>query len=102
MTLLVWLLLWLPLALLVAYPLAIQYERGGKWRVLLPLYLAAGVVDVLLNYTTLVLYTWDRPLAGEYTFSRRLKRLQLRAGWRQPLYQWLQRFLDYFDPQGSH
>ena len=82
MTWLLWPLVWLPLILLAVYPLAIQYERGGQWRLLLPVYLAAGLLDVLLNYTALVLYTWDFPAHGEWTFSTRLKRLQYYSGLR--------------------
>lgn len=96
------LLLLLPLVLLLVYPLAIQYERGGACRLLLPLYLAAGLVDVVLNYTTLALCTWDFPRAGEYTFSKRLSRLVRSSGWRRVLAQLLKAYLDAFDPKGVH
>lgn len=102
MTLLIWLLLWLPLILLAVYPAAIQFERGGKWRWLFWLYYPAGLLDVLLNYTVLALYTWDRPLAGEFTFSRRLRRLQYRTDWRRWFVVVLKPYLDYFDPKGVH
>lgn len=100
--LLLWPLLWLPLILLAVYPVAIQYERGGWWRVLIVLYLPAGVLDVMLNYTTLALYTLDFPKAGEYTFSRRLSRLRRRTDWRRWFAVVLKPFLDYFDPKGVH
>ena len=100
--LLTWLLLWLPLILLAVYPAAIQFERGGWWRLLFWLYYPAAVLDVLLNYTVLALYTWDFPRAGEYTFSRRLSRLLLRSDWRRWFAVVLKSFLDYFDPKGIH
>lgn len=97
-----WLLLYPPLILLAVYPLAIQYERGGWWHWLFWLYFPAGLLDVLLNYTTLALYTWDFPKAGEYTFSRRLSRLQRQTDWRRWFAVVLKPFLDYFDPKGIH
>lgn len=100
--LLLWPLVWLPLILLAVYPLAIQYERGGWWHLLLPVYLAAGLLDVLLNYTVLALYTWDWPRAGEYTFSKCLSRLIRSKGWRQVVALLLKVYLDAFDPKGVH
>lgn len=91
-----WMLFYLPLILLVVYPLAIQYERGGKWRVLIVLYLPAGVLDVLLNYTTLALYTWDFPARGEWTFSTRVRRLQYYPGWRGAIARLLKTYLNFW------
>lgn len=96
MTLLCWLLLWLPLALLAAYPLAIQFERGGKWRLLFWIYYPAVVLNVFLNHTTLALYTWDFPASGEWTFSTRLKRLQYDRGWRGTVALPLKTYLNFW------
>lgn len=71
-----------PLLMLVLYAAGIQYEAGGwmRWW-LLPLVLVAAVLDVLLNYTVLAVYTADFPLRGEFTFSQRMPRL-IEAGGR--------------------
>ena len=57
------------------FVVAINYERGGWWRVLVPLVIGAGWLDIRLNYTTFSLLMWDRPRAGEYTISKHLERL---------------------------
>jgi hypothetical protein len=64
----------LSILLLILYPLAIQYEVR-KWPIRY-LYYAVGIIDIIANYTELALFTLDRPRAGEYTFSQRLRRLQ--------------------------
>jgi hypothetical protein len=68
--------------LALLYPIAVQYERGGLWRAVMPITLVALVIDVIANYTELALLTWDFPREGEYTFSDRLVRLKHDAGWR--------------------
>lgn len=42
----------------------------------------AFVLDVLFNYTSFALLTLDFPRRGEYTFSKRLRRLIFRMDWR--------------------
>lgn len=88
--------------LAVLYPLVIQYERGGWWRLLAPLTLFALIIDVVANYTELALLTWDFPRTGEWTFSQRLKRLQYDMSWRQDLANIIIKYLDFFDPDGRH
>lgn len=90
------------LLLLVLYPFAIQFERGGWWRLLFPLTLLALIVDVWCNYTELALLTWDRPAKGEYTFSTRIKRLQYYPGWRGGFARLVRDYTNFFDPQGDH
>jgi len=70
------------LLLLLLYPIAVQYERGGLWRVFFPITLVTLVIDVIANYTELALLTWDFPQEGEYTFSDRLVRLKHNGDWR--------------------
>lgn len=96
MTYLLWSLIWLPLILLAIYPLAIQFERGNKWRLLFWLYYPAGILDVLLNFTILALYTWDFPARGEWTFSTRLKRLQYYPGWRGAVARVIRDYLNFW------
>ena len=101
-TLFLWQFVYLPLLLLVFFPLIIQYERGGWWRLLLPFYLAALLVDVWLNFTTLALYTFDVPQRREYTFSQRLGRLVLLTSLLGMLARVLARYLNYWDPTPPH
>lgn len=63
------------LALWLRYIVAINYERGGWWRILVPLAIRAVVLDIALNYTLFSLGMWDRPRDGEYTMSKHLERL---------------------------
>lgn len=97
---LAWLMLWLPLILLLAYPPAIQFERGGWWRLLFWIYYPAVVLNVFLNHTTLALYLWDLPARGEWTFSTRLKRLQYYPGWRGVVARVIRDYLNFF--QNNH
>lgn len=88
--------------LAILYPIAIQYERGGWWRVLAPLLILALIVDIIANYTELALLTWDWPQRGEYTFSQRLTRLRYYGDWRGNIARSVIPYLDYFDPDGHH
>lgn len=88
--------------LLPLYAVGIQYERGGVWRVVLPVTCIALVLDAVLNYTELALLTWDRPLRGEWTFSTRLKRLISATGWRGEAARYIARCLDAIAPSGRH
>ena len=88
--------------LALLYPLAIQYERGGYWRVLTPVTFIALVIDIFVNYTELALVTLDFPQYGEFTFSQRLKRLKYDHGWRGYFAHVVIKYLDYFDPHGRH
>lgn len=69
------------LLLALLYPIAIQYQRGGYWRVLMPLTLLTALIDVWCNYTELALLTWDFPRKDERTFSQRCARLIHQTGW---------------------
>ena len=68
------------LAFLALHPLlAVMYviwARTGSKVVALP----ALVIDVFLNYTT-AWVIWGKPQKGEWTISKRLKRIQDRNGW---------------------
>ena len=86
------------LLLFLIYPLAVQYGRGGWWRAVAPLTLAALLLDVAANYTELVLLTLDWPQSGEYTFSKRLRRLVLDTGWRGFIAEHIKAYLNTYDP----
>jgi len=89
------------LLLLILYPLAIQFERGGWWLLVTPVTVLALLIDVLANYTELALI-YGFPRSGEWTFSHRLKRLSYLADWRGDLAQWCIWYTNKFDPQHNH
>lgn len=87
----------LPLVLALRYPLAIQYERGGLWRVLSFLALRAGLLDIYLNYTTFTVLFLELPKNGEYTLSKRCARLVHDNGWRGSAARLIARYTNRFD-----
>lgn len=82
--------------LLIFAPIALQYERGHKW--LFPVAFLFLVLDVIANYTELALLTWDWPMPGEYTFSKRLARLRRYPGLMGELCENLSRYLNQISP----
>lgn len=85
------------------YAMGIQYLRGGMWRLLLPVAVAAAVLDVLLNYSLFALMTFDWPRRRELTFSRRLNRLTTNTCWRGGAARWTAKYLlDWVAPGGQH
>jgi len=90
------------LLLLPLYAIGIQIERGGWWRVLLPVTVLAMALDVALNFTELALLTLDVPRWGEWTFSTRLKRLRADDGWRGSTARYIASSLDAIAPSGRH
>lgn len=57
------------------YIVAINFERGGWWLLLVPLAIKTGALDTVLNYTTFRLLMGSKPGPGEYTISKHLERL---------------------------
>jgi hypothetical protein len=100
--LLLWQFIYLPLLLATGYPLAIQYERGGWWRLLLPVTAVVAIVDVWLNFTTFALYLASAPRKREYTFSEHLERLVHDRGWRGVIARLVARYTNLFDPTPPH
>jgi hypothetical protein len=88
--------------LLPLYFIAIQYERGGSWRWLKLFGVAALIIDVILNFTELAILTLDFPKWGEWTFSKRLERLQKSTGRRKELALYIGGCLDKIAPSGQH
>lgn len=88
--------------LLPLYAIGIQFERGGLWRIVLPVTFVALVLDVVLNYTELALLTLDFPSKNEFTFSQRLARLRYDSGWRGDTARYIARSLDAIAPSGKH
>lgn len=84
------------LLLALLYPIAVQYERGGYWRLLFPITFPTLVIDVIANYTELSLITWDFPVYGEWTFSTRLRRLQYYTGWRGSFARAVKTYCNFF------
>lgn len=92
-----WQFVYLPLILALRFVVAIQYKRGGWWRVLTPMALKAGILDVYLNYTTFSVYLGGFPQAGEYTLSKRCERLVKEGGWAGFVARLIARFTNRFD-----
>ena len=91
------------LLLFLLYPLAIQYERGGYWKAVLPITFVALVIDVYCNYTELALLTWDWPRDGEWTFSMRCKRMKVYEDtWGGKVALFIEPYLDFWAPSGNH
>lgn len=88
--------------LLPLYFISIQHERGGLWLLLIPIALFSLVIDVILNYTELSVLTCDFPKKGEWTFSKRLSRLQHNTDWRGDFARYLANCLNQIAPSGKH
>jgi hypothetical protein len=99
---LLWQFVYLPVLLALAYPLAIQYERGGWWKLLYPVTALALLVDVWLNWTTFSLYLWSAPGKKEYTLSQHLERLVSDKGWRGFVARAIAHYTNRFDPTPPH
>lgn len=98
--------LWLPALLFLLYCVGVQYEREGLpkgWHVFFSFFaVVALLLDVVLNYTLFIVYTWDIPQAREYTFSDRLGRLERDTGWRGKLARPIVWVLNKIAPSGRH
>lgn len=81
---------------LFLYPIAIQYERGGIWRVLLPLYIITALLDVVANYTEISLLLLEWPKPKQYTVSKRISYLIPCLGWKGSIAYMVARYLNYF------
>ncbi len=97
-----WQFIYLPALLAAAYPLAIQYERGGWWKLLMPFTLVVAIVDVYLNFTTFALCLWSAPGKKEITFSQHLERLVRQQNLRGKVARAVARFTNHFDPTPPH
>jgi hypothetical protein len=91
-----------PAILAALYPIAVQYERGGVYRVLLPMYAAAGITSTLVNYTWLSLVLLEWPLPKEVTTSQRCERLVFESGFKGRLARAIATYTNWFDPTGPH
>lgn len=99
---LLWQFIYLPLLLAAAYPVAIQYERGRWWRLLMPFTALVALVDVWLNWTTFSLYLASAPGKKEYTLSQHLERLVFDLGWRGYIARAVARYTNRWDPSPPH
>jgi hypothetical protein len=88
--------------LLPLYFASIQYERGGLWRLCAVFVVVGLALDVILNYTELTIFTLDFPKRGEWTFSKRLARLQYNDGWRGEFARYVAGCLNAIAPSGRH
>jgi hypothetical protein len=88
----------------LGYAVVIQYKRDGLWRLLSAPGLLVLLLNVIANYVELAfVFGWPRP--GEYTISRRMKRMQNdpdEIPARRELARMVQVFLDACEPDGKH
>ena len=86
----------------VLYPIAITYKKGGLFAPLKALALITALIDVLANYTELALiFGWPRE--GEYTITRRIRRMHFdEVAARRKLAELVQVYLDAAEPDGKH
>jgi cell division protein FtsW (lipid II flippase) len=97
-----WLTLFSPLLLALLYPLAVQYERGGRCRWLFVFYAVAGLLSTLVNFTWMVVLAWELPRKKEITTSQRCERLVYADGFSGKLARAIARYTNYFDPTPPH
>jgi hypothetical protein len=89
------------LLLALLYPIAVQYERGGWWRLVAPVTVLALLIDVIATHTELALICgWPRK--GEWTFSTCLLRLRYRGDLVGRLCRGVIVYLNFFAPNGKH
>ena len=88
------------------YPLVIQFKRGGwrRWACAIPACIVF-VLDIVANYTELA-WALGWPLKGEYSISRRVRRMALGQNGETPaqiaLAKAVQVYLDAFEQDGKH
>ena len=87
---------------LLLYPLAIQYERGGIFKLLLPLYIVTAILDTLANYTEISLLCLAWPQAYKPTISMRIPQLLIGGGWKSTTSYAAAVYLNYFSPTHNH
>jgi hypothetical protein len=89
------------LLLIILYPIAVQYERGGLWRLLAPVTLFTLAIYVIATHSELALICgWPRK--GEWTFSTCLLRLRYRGDLVGKLCRVVIRYLNFGAPNGRH
>lgn len=59
----------------LAYPIIVQYRRGGWHRLWAPLAALFVLADVLANYTEWA-YIFGWPTKGDWTLTHRLRRME--------------------------
>lgn len=97
-----WQFVYLPVLLALLYIPAIQYERGGWWKLMAVITLPVAILDVYLNWTTFSALLWSSPGRKEITFSQHLERLVLDKGWRGLIARPIARYTNVFDPTPPH
>lgn len=88
---------------LVLYPIAIQYKRGGWYRLLTPLTLAVAALDILANYTEWW-FAFGKPPEKAVTISKRIRWMIDNAPHesQREFARMVQVFLDAFEQDGRH
>lgn len=86
----------------IAYPLAIQYKRGGLWTILAPFAALVLIVDVLASYTEWSL-VFGAPKKGDHTITQRVESMHVdELESRRNLAKLVQIYLDACEPDGKH
>lgn len=89
------------LLLVLFYPVAIQYKRGGAWYLLLPLVVLVLLLDVVANYTEwAIVFGFPK---NAHTVSQRLKQMLNDEVISRRVFAYnVQAFLDACEPDGKH
>lgn len=99
-----------PLLLAMLYYPAIQYERGGLWYIVVPIFtVPALLIDILFNVFWATIIYQDMPFKKseflgriELTFSDRLERFISLPGWKGKISRFIAYWLNRLAPSGKH
>lgn len=98
-----------PIILFVLYVIAVQYERGGAWKLMAPFTLLVILVDVALNIVFVSLLLSEMPFKHstflgrrEFTISDRLERLVDEQSHVGSIARFSSKQLNRFAPSGVH
>lgn len=83
--------------LALLFPLAIQYERGGWWKLLLVIGIPCYLVDLVAARTDFALLMWRWPRPEERTVSQALRTIVKDPGWRGVFARGIARYVNLFD-----
>lgn len=85
-------------SLAILYPIAVLYNRGGRWHWLAPFTVLALVLDVMCNYSEISLLYGRFPVRGDWTYSSRIERDIFDRGYRGKISRFVAGYLNYFSP----
>ncbi len=89
------------LLMLAVYAVGVQYQRGGAWRVVLPVTAVALLMSIALNQT-LARVIYGRPAHWRETFSKHTARMQAATGLRGRTARLVAALLNFFAHDERH